>query len=426
MSEAVRYLSPHPSSFHSPSILDTRERPFSCRYCPNSYARKDLVLRHEKSLHVDVYTPPAQVPETISKNSSTNPQCTHNPGPPGEAVKANLSLEDLMNGRPRKPNLPASPICSDSQHNGSYDPFSEYPIGIDTGFNLPLTPVELSEVPPDFSYNHPESRPPPHGKVVLGGHPVQSQAEDNEQGQSPTAQGSNAFTLQLQGVNNQIPPHILDSMLYDLDFFGDMPPATDYEFISSTSADGIFSIDKPSSTNDGASSHDIGTDIHSPESTGETSQFLATMKQVVNQSQPAKSRVPYWTAEVPSSERTIGQRSNSFTLDDRIRQSMLIDLSRRLGPDQCKILKLPTASLLRRFLSSYQTCFHQHYPIIHLATIDLSQAPSPLILAICAIGALYRLDRKHAASLQQLADRAIRSVGFHLIAQFVSLLTSCR
>jgi hypothetical protein len=60
---------------------------------------------------------------------------------------------------------------------------------------------------------------------------------------------------------------------------------------------------------------------------------------------------------------------------------------------------------MQHFLKSYLVCFHRHCPIIHLPTLSLEAIPSHLILAICAIGALYRLRRKTAHDLWQCADQ---------------------
>lgn len=64
---------------------------------------------------------------------------------------------------------------------------------------------------------------------------------------------------------------------------------------------------------------------------------------------------------------------------------------------------LPTFTELQQFFSGYLEGFHRHFPIIHLHSFDPFQAPSPLIMAMCSIGAQYRLRREKAKNLFVLA-----------------------
>lgn len=116
---------------------------------------------------------------------------------------------------------------------------------------------------------------------------------------------------------------------------------------------------------------------------------------------------------------TISERSSSPRLvhptptkppavlfSEQVRSNLLKDLSNRLPPDQSNF-RLPSAVALQKCVRTYVEAFHVHIPIFHFHTIDLESMPSPLLLAICAIGALYRLERKIAASLYLKADQAL-------------------
>lgn len=85
------------------------------------------------------------------------------------------------------------------------------------------------------------------------------------------------------------------------------------------------------------------------------------------------------------------------------------DLTERLG---CPHLarQLPPARMCQSFFSSFLESFHCHFPMIHLRTLDLNCTPSPLILAMCSIGAVYRLDRRRARRLYNLAREEIENV----------------
>lgn len=64
---------------------------------------------------------------------------------------------------------------------------------------------------------------------------------------------------------------------------------------------------------------------------------------------------------------------------------------------------LPSFTELQQFFLGYLEGFHRHFPIIHLHSFDPLRSPSPLIMAMCSIGAQYRLRREKAKNLFVLA-----------------------
>ena len=71
----------------------------------------------------------------------------------------------------------------------------------------------------------------------------------------------------------------------------------------------------------------------------------------------------------------------------------------------------PVLSLqdMQQYMKCYLVCFHRHCPVIHLPSLDLRAVPG-LVLAMCAIGALYRLRRKTAHDLWQCASNICEKV----------------
>ncbi|KAK1709486.1 hypothetical protein BDP67DRAFT_441442 [Colletotrichum lupini] len=103
-------------------------------------------------------------------------------------------------------------------------------------------------------------------------------------------------------------------------------------------------------------------------------------------------------------------------MDKPMHDSICRDVNKRLtGPDISK--DIPPLKACQSFLSSYVECFHCHLPLVHLQTISHGDIPSPLILAMCSIGALYRLDRRRARRLWDLPLRLIEPV--NLAAQSI-------
>ncbi|KAH7013876.1 hypothetical protein EDB80DRAFT_569690 [Ilyonectria destructans] len=113
------------------------------------------------------------------------------------------------------------------------------------------------------------------------------------------------------------------------------------------------------------------------------------------------SNLPLLREEKPASMPT-------FTVDHYIHASIAKDLAERLMP-QHVAEEIPPPKVFQSFLSSYVECFHGHLPVIHLQTFCLKTTPSPLILAMCSIGALYRLDRRRARRLYDMTTKSIAS-----------------
>ena len=91
-----------------------------------------------------------------------------------------------------------------------------------------------------------------------------------------------------------------------------------------------------------------------------------------------------------------------LSVDENAFQALFIDYKQRSRSLDVQF-PLKSSRELQHFLNGYLDCFHRHLPILHLPTLKLSEAPSPLILAMCCIGALYRLERQKARRIYQSA-----------------------
>ncbi|KIX05502.1 uncharacterized protein Z518_06374 [Rhinocladiella mackenziei CBS 650.93] len=109
----------------------------------------------------------------------------------------------------------------------------------------------------------------------------------------------------------------------------------------------------------------------------------------------------------PELPQTVSGKSPTLIFTEQMRTALLKDLSNRLSSEQLCSFRLPSAAALSKCLRTYAEAFHVHLPIFHFHTMDFERLPSPLVLAICAIGALYRLERKVAASLYLKADQGL-------------------
>lgn len=66
----------------------------------------------------------------------------------------------------------------------------------------------------------------------------------------------------------------------------------------------------------------------------------------------------------------------------------------------------PSRHTLTRFLDGYVSGFHEHFPILHLPTLTLTELSPELLLAILAVGAQYRFE-SHRGNALWYAARAV-------------------
>jgi hypothetical protein len=64
---------------------------------------------------------------------------------------------------------------------------------------------------------------------------------------------------------------------------------------------------------------------------------------------------------------------------------------------------LPSRHALSRCLTGYLTGFHDHYPIVHIPTLDVESMTLPLFLSMAALGARYCREPETSMRLYQIA-----------------------
>ncbi|KXH26408.1 hypothetical protein CSAL01_04389 [Colletotrichum salicis] len=115
-------------------------------------------------------------------------------------------------------------------------------------------------------------------------------------------------------------------------------------------------------------------------------------------------------------------KSHKVVFTEEMRAHCLADIESHLTPTQLGDFQLPSVTCLQQYFNSYVDAFHIHFPFLHLQTLELGTAPSPLILGICAKGALHRLQRKVASSLYFTAERVLASIYFEILQDTPELL----
>ncbi|KAK5444241.1 hypothetical protein LTS15_010356 [Exophiala xenobiotica] len=111
----------------------------------------------------------------------------------------------------------------------------------------------------------------------------------------------------------------------------------------------------------------------------------------------------------PQSPKHRSSKSERPTIDNLVKTILLDDLRSNYHIDKQQLAQLPSSRMLDNFLCKFFQCFQRHLPIFHVPTFDPAKTPAPLVLALCSIGALYTLNRKHAVALRLMANDALQT-----------------
>lgn len=113
------------------------------------------------------------------------------------------------------------------------------------------------------------------------------------------------------------------------------------------------------------------------------------------------SKLPYLVSDALPKPKPI-------YLDLRIRNEILTDFARRMSDQRHDLEEgIPDCPTLNRFLTRFFESFNTHLPIFHIPTFDIAHIPSPLLLVMCSIGAMYQLESKRAHRLRRLASESL-------------------
>ncbi|KAI9159181.1 Zinc finger protein [Paramyrothecium foliicola] len=334
-----------------------QEKPYACQFCSRQYGRTDLVSRHEKTVHAHLW-------------QSLRAQDPEGKLPPatmrshtGKHATARVSMEDQqhVSGDFAFPDLEeaAPQLQVPTVDSSTEGTAGSFP---DTGIS------ELGIVVPDSSLLAADD-------IVLD-------------------DGNTAMSLDF--FDPFLGPKFGHFALQSLDEIQEM-----LEPLEGASS-GVCLEEMPYSH----TSPDGGAFFH-----GKLAMPSASLPPIEDRRQhrspqvvkPATSKTPY------------------FAVTEKVMAHLREDLRSRCGREGSPAFQLPDAATLQKCMTTYIDAFHIHFPLIHLATLDIKTAPSPLILAMCAVGAQYRLERKVAGSLYIAAQRALACANLN----FDNLQTSC-
>lgn len=163
----------------------------------------------------------------------------------------------------------------------------------------------------------------------------------------------------------------LDPSWDDADFL-----MTENQFVTPSSAAGVY---------------------HSAEADKRTSQTLSTEEMTDDEDRLAGLELCHDTGE---SGQPVHPRASAFLwrTSEADREGLLYKLAFASTPP-CPIIRLPSRHALTRYFQSYADTFQKHFPMVHLPTYSMKDAPPEMSLAIAAIGAQYRLEFSNGLEL---------------------------
>ncbi|PNS14175.1 hypothetical protein CAC42_6688 [Sphaceloma murrayae] len=372
--------------------IHTQERPYSCRFCSRGYARKDLVVRHERTLHADEQALHAEV-------GQPSPPASGDGEKPAKRRKTNASTSDTGS---RRGSLAAS-------QNGTIvtdifpSPDSSNVVDYFDGSNVhDQSHVSLEGI--SAFHEHDDST------IVVNTDsaptlPPQSIAEpDTSHNISMHADESSFDFFSTDAFD--------DSGLANMNFDGidifDMLPSIQQDVTaqsrpsqtpqgSSTGPlvftpsplpqDAQIPPKEPLRQTDSAISHSVGTSDRTRRDSNET------------------TSTSQMELSLPNIQKHPSVKAPPIRITPQTRSTLIHDLATRLGPGHNA--ELPSEVILEKCLRAYLDCCHIHMPFLHLRTFKVNKCPSPLLLAMCAIGSLYRLERSIAGDLFEKASKAL-------------------
>ncbi|CAK7237184.1 hypothetical protein SEUCBS140593_009872 [Sporothrix eucalyptigena] len=419
-----------------------KERPFPCRFCGKTYARKDLVKRHERTLHAEEYT------KLMEANDARSGASNNDDDDPSSNVSNRTKPSPRQeNAQPTPPDsisvaVPVSNHRRSAPHdqivvlgsNPRKRPRDEAAAGDDVASNpapkvslrTSLAIMENPDAALEEMLHENNSLVQLKSSELLTnfqGHllePPQMVGIDVDT--EPTAQiVAAALSSSGAGPAHETRPNASFNALHA----GDLPVSDHMAFIQAlnllgsecTSTGDEFHY-RPNSgmPQDGidfpwwqANFEPLDAGHHPMSGQQVFRSRSESVPSLDSSGQPARSvssadtsgRLPRILKETPTSPLQL-------LIDDNAYRCLQLDTCSRLGqPDYA--LPLKNCRDLQQMLNSYIDGFHRHCPILHIASMKPDKTPSPLVWAMCCIGSLYRLDREKAQRLHEVASSMLPS-----------------
>lgn len=327
---------------------DTKERPFKCLKCRSTFVRRDLLLRHDRTVHAKDGGIPlvaegrkrggAGVQKRSPAPAPSKPSITIDPATLEQIEASSDGMVDLET---------AAMLMTDFQHKAAAAATDQ--VNGRPESDRSFSPGHGSMLEPPVSYLS--------GNATLPQMPWDTLASPADSKPSMASD----FSAQQAGPGS----HALPSMLQRHGPVGDVLAPSLHSLVNSLPVSG-------NSTPNALSPY--------PSMTGPVSP--------VNY---RRSPGPTQALTLPKAPQIINDIERNMVLE-RIRNADAVGAL----PDT---FQLPSAAALNRYLSTYFNLYHPHLPFLHQQSFRPTMTSPPLLLAVLSIGALYAFEREHAFML---------------------------
>jgi hypothetical protein len=348
-------------------FLDTKERPFKCQKCRSTFVRRDLLLRHDRTVHAKDGGVPLQ--SESRKRTSTGagtkekaapstaapskPSITIDPGTLEQIEASSDGMLDLET---------AAMLMTDFQHKAAAAAVNGHLHHRDTEGSIPDYSPDRSSLLESSDYlTGPNGLPQmpwdtfmPHGPSEPKAHSLSSMSSQDNLSQPPYVHMGS-----IQPHQSQLPP----IMERHTSLSGSLPPP----FPSLADSFPVSGTPTPNALSP------------FPSMTGPV------------------SPVNYRKSPGPSQPLSL-PKAPQFNNDDE-----RAIIANQLGGD----VALPPLPTINLYLTTYFNLYHHHLPFLHPVTFRPETTEPALLLAILSIGALYNFEQETAYMLHHGSKKLV-------------------
>lgn len=349
---------PLPTSL-TPVLLDTKERPFKCQKCRSTFVRRDLLLRHDRTVHAkDGGTPLASEgrkrsgTKTSSGTGSSKPSINIEPGTIEQLEASSDGMLDLET---------AAMLMTDFQHKAAAAVNGHL---VDGDGSMPTySPVRASLIEPAVDY--------------LAGTSLPQMPWDTFMPQGPSVSKAHSLTSSMSSQDTHLSQQPYVHMGSIQPHQSHLPPILEGQGPLGNSLAPTF----PSLTDT------------FPVSGSPTPNALSPFPSMTGPVSP----VNYRRSPGPSQALTLPKAPQLANEDERI------TVINKMNSD----ISLPPLESINLHLSTYFNLFHHHLPLLHPASFTPENTQPALLLAVLSIGALYNFDQEQAYALHHGSRRLV-------------------
>lgn len=321
---------------------DTKERPFKCLKCRSTFVRRDLLLRHDRTVHAKDGGIPLH---SDGKRRATAARTRAIGAPSKDPLELDTSaLEQMEVG-----------------HDGIFD--------VETAAMLvaDLRQKATAAVHGDGSNyeNSPSRAYSPHGSSIV---------------EPAVTYPSGAIALPQMQWEGFIPQSVTEPKAHSI----------------TSSASGSFVSQKSFASESAPHSR---TNQLPPLIAHSSSAFAPSLQSRVNKASDATPDAS--TIRTPTLGHSLHSGFTSPQITGEHQRNTVLNAIRGCDREHTipEGFRLPVLDSLNHYLSTYFAMFHHHLPFLHPASFVPCQASPPLLLAVLSIGALYSFDQDQAYML---------------------------